>query len=95
MWRKIAPTLLIVLVLAVGVIAWLRLGAEEDCAKWASTTLRKARISYEALRGPVVPFEDYVRAMYERDWFRIDGTLYENPGGCDPDLLPDRPSARP
>ena len=95
MWRKIVPTLLIVLVLAAGVIAWLRLGAQEECEKWASTTLRKSRISYAALRGRVGPFEDYARAMYQRDSFRIDGTLYENPGGCEPTLLPDRLSPQP
>ena len=95
MWRKIIPTLLILVVLGVAVMAWLRLGTAEECDKWASIALRKARISYAALRGPTTSFEAFARAMYERDSFRIDGTLYENPGGCESDLLPDRLSPQP
>lgn len=96
MWRKIIPTLLLAAVLGAGVIAWFRLGSAEACERWASVTVRKARVSYTHLRGPAPgPFGDYVRAMYERPSFKIDGNLYVNPGGCDPELLPARPEVQP
>ena len=95
MWRKMVPTILLLLLIGAAIVAWLRLDSAQQCDKWASITLRKARISYGALRGPAPPFAEYVRALYERDAFEIDGTEYVNPGGCSIDLLPERPSTRP
>ena len=95
MWRKVVPTLVLLAVLGAGIFAYLRLGSEEDCKKWATTTLRKARISFAALPSPREPFPTYLRAMYERPSFKIDGTLYVNPGGCGRELLPRQPAPRP
>ena len=95
MWRKIVPTVLLVVVLGAGAFAWMRVGSQQECEKWASTTLKKARMSYGAMQGPAGPFEPYLRAMYGRKSFRIDGTLYVNPGGCSDGLLPANPRPRP
>ena len=95
MWRKVVPTLVLLAVIGAGIFAYVRLGSEEECKKWTSTTLRKARISYAALPAPREPFPTYLEAMYERPSFKIDGTLYVNPGGCSRELLPDRPEPRP
>ena len=94
-WRKVVPTLVLLAVIGAGIYAYLRLGSEEDCKEWATTTLRKARISYAAVPPPREPFPSYLTAMYERPSFKIDGTLYVNPGGCKRALLPKQPAPRP
>ncbi len=94
MWRKVVPTAVLLAVVGAGIFAWMAVGSEEECKKWASTTLKKARISY-ASSPAQGPFEPYLRDMYERKSFRVDGTLYVNPGGCSKGLLPASPEPTP
>lgn len=53
-----------------------------DCELWQRTVHRKTMVVLGALRGPEADREGLERGQFARESFRINGTLYRNPGGC-------------
>lgn len=95
MLRKLVPTLLLLVIIGAGLVAWLRIGSAEECEGWAAASLKKARASYDVLISPANSFPEYLRMTFERTSFQIDDKVYRNPGGCHEGLLPARPQANP
>ena len=89
--RRIVPTLILLLILAAAVFAWVRIGSAEECEKWAAASVREARDSYDVLTTPADSFRDWVNQIFDRRSFELDGKVYRNPGGCDENLIPDNP----
>lgn len=77
----LAVTAVIVFGLVVGAVH-LTLHTESDCESWSRIARRKAEAVFGALRGYDGNIKRLERAEFKRNSFRINGTLYRNPGGC-------------
>lgn len=85
--RRIVPTLILLLILAAAVVAWVRIGSAEECEKWAVASVRQARDTYNLRTTPADSFRDWVNQTFARRSFELEGRTYRNPGGCDGELL--------
>ena len=88
--RRIVPTLILLLILAAAVVAWVRIGSAQECERWAGASVREARDSYDVLTTPADSFRDWAQQTFARTSFELDGRVFRNPGGCDEELLQTR-----